>query len=770
MLDNELILKKINPDLWNKLKIAAQRADNNRIKTISSGKGWVNIYVEKIPGEKRFIHQKKDPLKEAKDIFEQYPDIDQYSEVLFYGLGLGYHVDEFRHLYPHKNFTVYEPIPEIFRQYLQHTDLKRLPARQLKNIFLETSLKDRTRFICNYVAKIKTSVLIIELPAYKDIFFDKYQAFLDEFTQEINLKKNMLTTTAAFQKSWVINSMSNFKEILATPNIIIEKKGCFKNKPALLVAAGPSLEEEIENLKQIKDHGLAYIFSVGNAINILLKHDISPHAACTYDPTENNQFVFARVAKEKLMSIPLIFGSSVGLGTVQNYPGPKMHMIISQDTVSRFYLRAKLGDHIEIVNDAPSIAVITLQLLYRLGFNPIILVGLNLAALRSEPEHISTPQQGEGETVIDVYGNPLTITPSFNSMKQQIEMYTALYKDLRVINTSKGGANINGADFNTLDDVLKNVLLDKVCAEDWLDYGTVSYDLSFLRKQKNSIENDFAGLDRLMQKMKYYLHKIDKLAVEEKFNQAEAIYIVLNHVFAQLRENKFFATIIMPMNQIAQKFLQISIADISEEEDPSAKAQKTVEEFGNFLNNCENDLEMIAPLFSQMNDAVDKFLFKQLKAQSNRIKVLIIDCAVLTNDALFLSTDGTEMMQFNSQDQIAVTELKKRGIKIVMVARDNNRFIKSIGCLWQVDDIYLGVARVDQIGREIKQKYMPGWEEAACVLNGSDFPELWTQTGLVFWVPDNDKNVAEKADFICTVPKGGGVIKEIAAIITAGNK
>jgi len=37
----------------------------------------------------------------------------------------------------------------------------------------------------------------------------------------------------------------------------------FKDKPAILVSAGPSLDYEIENLRYIKENGLAYISQSG---------------------------------------------------------------------------------------------------------------------------------------------------------------------------------------------------------------------------------------------------------------------------------------------------------------------------------------------------------------------------------------------------------------------------------------------------------------------------------------------------------------------------
>src|SRR5690606_2967005 len=105
---------------------------------------------------------------------------------------------------------------------------------------------------------------------------------------------------------WILNSMKNFKEVLSTPNILLEKRGAFKDKPAILVAAGPSLNEEIENIRYIKENGLAYIFSVGSAINTLMHHNIYPHAATTYDPTVKNQIVFEKVKEKEIIEIPMI--------------------------------------------------------------------------------------------------------------------------------------------------------------------------------------------------------------------------------------------------------------------------------------------------------------------------------------------------------------------------------------------------------------------------------------------------------------------------------
>ena len=187
-------------------------------------------------------------------------------------------------------------------------------------------------------------------------------------------KRFNLNANAAYQRKWLLNSIRNFKHLLATPNIL-RMENRFKGIPALIVAAGPSLLDEIENLRIIKEKGLAYIFSAGSG---LVPYSITVFTLTrpSYDP---NKFdgVYKQVFEQKITEIPLIFGSTVGL-SVEKYPGPKAHMINSQDTVAPYYLRLKDG-RTPTFYDSSTISVVLVQLLKHLGFDPVILVGQNLA-------------------------------------------------------------------------------------------------------------------------------------------------------------------------------------------------------------------------------------------------------------------------------------------------------------------------------------------------------------------------------------------------------
>ena len=116
-----------------------------------------------------------------------------------------------------------------------------------------------------------------------------------------------------------------------------------------------------------------------------------------------------------------------------------------------------------MVQDAPSIAVVTVQLLYALGFSPIILVGQNLAykgkARHSEGIHYSSEvtekEMENGIWVKDVHGDEVLTNEGFNGMRQQMELYINSFPNINVINTTKGGAHIEGTSFLDLKILLK---------------------------------------------------------------------------------------------------------------------------------------------------------------------------------------------------------------------------------------------------------------------------------------------------------------------------
>ncbi|MGF7059788.1 motility associated factor glycosyltransferase family protein [Brassicibacter mesophilus] len=613
LVDNITILKNVYPLVWGKIKDVEDSLDENLVKIETTKNGQKTLTIKK-EDKLVYLHSKYNPLREAETIVEEYKDIEEGTSVLFYGIGLGYHIDAFLEKHPNMNYYIYEPVTEILYAYLSNKEIKDIPSKKLKGMITGSDKIDIAGFLNEFIAKSDGKVLMVSLPIHKQVFTEYYKEFLDLYKEVAKNKRASTLTEYAYQKRWIKNSMKNFKEVLSSPNLILERKGHFKGKTALLVAAGPSLNEEIENIRYIKENGLAYIFSVGSAINTLIHHNVYPDVACTYDPTEKNQIVFEKVKKLGITNIPLIFGTSVGYETLQNYPGKKCHMITSQDTVARFYLKAKDNEKIVSLFDAPSIAVVTLQLLYYLGFDTIILVGQNLA-YKDKKRHsegidystdVTEKETEKGIWIKDVYGNEVLTDEGFNRMRRQIELYLKEFNGVNVINTTKGGASIEGTTFIELAEVIKERLKESIVEENWLSSEKTSYDKEYLLSQSKRMDRDFKQATKIIKEYYSILDSIDTFIKNRNFNQAEKMYIKLDKSLSKIEKNKFFQTFILPMNRVRYKILADSIDSLNEEKDSTLKGKRIVNSFKEFIDSCKNDVDDIEPIYEEMREVISE--------------------------------------------------------------------------------------------------------------------------------------------------------------------
>lgn len=613
LVKNRRILKQRFPDTWNILNEIEEDTEQNFLQIEETRRGNKTLFINK-DGKTTYFHSKYNPLREADAIVDEYKDVKEDTNVIFYGTGLGYHIDSFLEKYPNVNYCIYEPIPELLYTYLSYKPIKDLPSKNLMSIVMGIEEQKITKLLKQFINKNRGNILLVELPIHKQIFSQEYENFLSLFKRMIKSKRSKLHTDYAFQKRWIINSMKNFSDVISTPNIIMGNKEKFKGKPAILVAAGPSLNEEIENIRYIKENGLAYIFSVGSAINTLIYHDIYPDCICTYDPKETNQKVIAKVKEKGISDIPMIFGSSVGYETLEEYPGEKYHMLTSQDTIANYFLRTVDNEKIDMVLDAPSIAVVTMQLLYTLGFGPIVLVGQNLA-YRGKERHsegvyysseVTEKEMDNGIWVKDVYDNEVLTNEGFNSMREQMELYIKEFPNLEVINTTKDGAHIEGTTFMKLDKVMNKYLDAKVYEENWLKEMETNYNKEYLKDQLEKMDRAYNRALKLTDEYYDILNKIDRTINNRNFKQNEKMYIKLDKTLGKIERNVFFKTFILPMNRVQYKILADSIDSFNEEKNPIVKGKRIVGGFKKFMDICKNDIDIVEPIYKEMKEKIVK--------------------------------------------------------------------------------------------------------------------------------------------------------------------
>lgn len=618
LVDNIVFMKDHFPLEWEAYREAEADQDEHLLEATSTRVDNCPTLCVHRESRSYYLHSRYDPLREAQTVIDNI-DASGYDHVIFYGIGLGYHIQAFLEKHPHISFSIYEPVPEVFKAYLSHFDLRDLPQRRLHEIAVETSPQDAQAFLQRTIAQIQKNILFVDLPSYRNAFPEQHSAFLKLFQEIVSERRSSLATNVAFEKRWVINSLLNFKEVLNTPNILAERAGWFKDKPVILVSAGPSLDYEIENLRQIKEKGQAYIFSVGSAVNSLLSAGIRPHAQCTYDPTEaNQQKVFAHITKERITDIPLIFGSSVGLEVLKNYPGQhRLHMITNQDTISSYLLKIDDKAQLDGVMDAPSIAVVTLQLLYKLGFNPIILVGQNLAyadnkhyaegisyasGLRIDP----VKTQGLIKTK-DVEGKEVYTSLSFDRMRVGLEHHIKSMDGIEVINTTRGGADIEGTTYRTLDELMKSgVLTEKVVDTEWYQIPVTDYDRDYLKKRFARFHSDYLQLSDQLQDVNNHLEEIRVLREARNAPQIERSWPKLDRSFNRVKKNVFYKQVIHPMNRVTYNLYFEKLPTVRFESDLGIKADVIVSSLGRAVYDSLVDIQSLAPVIQAMEQYIEK--------------------------------------------------------------------------------------------------------------------------------------------------------------------
>lgn len=622
--DNILILRNRFPAVLDRMKAMEEELAARPVEVVQAKNGQPNLTIAR-DSETYYVHSKYNPVNEAEKFVEQF-DIQPGQHVFFYGLGLGYHIKALLSKASDVSFSIYEPDPAILYAFLCTCNLRDFTFKQLRHIYLGSSEGETTQQLSHFVQQVKEPVLFVPHPAYRLIMNEESVNFEAKFRRIVQEKRSLMWTNIGYEKLWIVNSGNNLSKVLSTPSVLRQKKTVFQGKPVLLVAAGPSLDEEIENIRHIKENGLAYIFAVGSANKALLHRGIHPDAVTAYDPTQHNHIVYEEIISQRIDTIPLIFGSSGSYNTVEMYPGPKLHMITSQDPISTFLLGGMdLKKKGEIISDAPSIAVLTLELLVRLECRSIILVGQNFGyrndqyyaggiSYNQRPTELTERDRRDLKETEGVEGGRVLSNDGHLRAKRQMEgMLLRVPRHIEIINTTVGGAKIEGTVFARLNDVIAQKLKEKVVEPGWYEYtGEFSYDADLISKQAELLDEEFEQFVTVGNELLAIMRKLDGYCSGSDARQVNRILPRFDRVFKRLMNNKYVTVLIVPLIRVQYEVFMNSIAAVRAEADAVQKARAIIKVFGKFIGDCQSTHEKIGViLYQQMRQNVARLAQQQ---------------------------------------------------------------------------------------------------------------------------------------------------------------
>jgi len=449
------------------------------------------------------FHSKYDPEKEAKAQAAQL-NFEKANLCVIFGFGLGYSVEEVLKS-SSKNFKilVVEPDFEVFHTAMAARDLSQIIHRV--DFFLGEDIKDFRSFCEKYfqLATIKNIEFLEHPPSFRfhSSFFENIKEIIRAHI--VKSAENLITLMeegGGYQQ----NTLLGIKEVIKNPGVSA-LFGQFKNIPAIIVSAGPSLDKNLYLLKRFTEK--VVIIAVDTAVKPLLKHGITPHLVVTADPSFENYTHLHGCFKKGFYLVVEPMAYPLALKEFS-----KM-FIASFDDRMMTYIQSHIGKKGKL-KAWGSVSSMAFDLAEKMGASPVIFVGQDLAYSGGRNYCDNTEHDGvilssgstETRTISeqkDIFGFPVMVEQQHYSYANYLEKEFETAQN-KVINATEGGILKNNIDVMSLKEAL--LFADgKVCVSEKLDK---IYKKSSSKKHPTG--SLLAGMKQVIRAMKRASRECDK--------------------------------------------------------------------------------------------------------------------------------------------------------------------------------------------------------------------------------------------------------------------
>lgn len=130
-------------------------------------------------------------------------------------------------------------------------------------------------------------IAVSENPLFADLFPETTLSYRSALQQYQNKERINVNTLKRFGRLWVRNTIRNAGHFAGTPGVA-SLEGCCKGLPALVLAAGPSLDEILPHIYKLRES--CVIIAVDTALRSLLRFGIEPDFLIVVDPQLYNSW------------------------------------------------------------------------------------------------------------------------------------------------------------------------------------------------------------------------------------------------------------------------------------------------------------------------------------------------------------------------------------------------------------------------------------------------------------------------------------------------
>lgn len=326
----------------------------------------------------RTIESKYNPEREADQIIQTFEENSSFF--ILNGIGSGILLKKTSEIFPNAKIIAVEKTQADLDFLSKINTVSELAAN--KNIILTNINELENCIIQNYVPALHGNIKIFENKAW----LNENQDIKDELPNQIQaaLKKVSadFSVQAHFGKIWQKNILTNLK-IFSSVGNKTEGLQPDVNKTAAIIAAGPTLDDYIEELKT----GNYFIIATDTAYSILQKYNITADAAVSLDGQSVSYNHFLEGKKEPSAKTNFFFDLSSNPSTAKKLTeaGNKVSYFVSGHPLSEYANSFSKNQFLKLYSGSGTVTITALDLALKMGFSKIKVFGADFSYPKHKP-------------------------------------------------------------------------------------------------------------------------------------------------------------------------------------------------------------------------------------------------------------------------------------------------------------------------------------------------------------------------------------------------
>lgn len=509
-------------------------------------------------GKKIYINSKYDVNNEV-DMLLKDIDFDKDSLFVVYGIGLGYHIKELikRSSAKSKIFVI-ESNMEILNTYLRNENL--LDICNNKVFLFFGNEQQIIAEINSHIFSFSIMPLSINcIPVIMRSYYSIYGQWIENVNKRIidlfihalyNLGNDVDDTIIGLE-----NNFENIKELIKSPGVEIVKNK-YKDMPAIIVSAGPSLDKNIKELKNAQ--GKALILANDAVISTLRKNDIIPDAIFSIERVIETYDAFY---KDNIIDEKIVFvGPPVVTKEIfEKLKNNKKLLFLKQGEKINEWISHDILNEDRLIKMGTSCAHVAFAFAKYVNADPIIFMGQDLAYTKdgithSEYVEIKEKVSNDNKDLLYVRGIDGDMLPTNYDYKNfLVFLETEIANDNTgkiYIDATEGGAFKHGTKIMKLREAILQYCNKDVPRLNDLIPNSSEFDINKYNNAVKELENLGKKFNNLKVDSNKQLDNLNKL--QQKIMDSS---VDLEYVFKELRKKEKIEEIIFK-EDVIRTFLQ----------------------------------------------------------------------------------------------------------------------------------------------------------------------------------------------------------------------